>query len=150
MEQNLSQNSAPIIGAWKLISFEGQRWNSEVVFPFGENPQGSIIYTESGHFSAQTMRPNRPQFASGIRIEGTSEEMEANYKGFLSYYGTYEFDGENGFVVHHVEGSLFPNWEGQALKRFVELSGNRLKLSTPPTLRGGGEVVFVILWERIE
>ncbi len=55
MEQNLSQNSAPIIGAWKLISFEGQRWNSEVVYPFGENPQGSIIYTESGHFSAQTI-----------------------------------------------------------------------------------------------
>ena len=60
------------------------------------------------------------------------------------------WDDENGFVVHHVEGSLFPNWEGQALKRLVELSGNRLKLSTPPTLRGGGEVVFVILWERIE
>jgi hypothetical protein len=48
-----------------------------------------------------------------------------------------------------VEGSLFPNWEGQKLKRFVELSDNRLTLSTPPTV-WGGEVVGVVLWERVE
>jgi hypothetical protein len=83
-------------------------------------------------------------------MQGIAEEIEANYKGFISYYGPYGFDSEKGFVVHHVEGSLFPNWEGQLQKRFFELSGNRLKLSTPPTLWGGGEVVGVLLWERIE
>lgn len=150
MERNLSQTSVPIIGAWKLISFETQKADGEVIRPFGENAQGSIIYTESGRFSAHVMRPDRPQFASGDQMKGTAEEIETNYKGFVSYYGHYEFDGQNGFVVHHVEGSLFPNWEGQALKRFFELSGNRLKLTTPPTLWGGGEIVGVLLWERIE
>jgi len=53
-------------------------------------------------------------------------------------------------VVHQVEGSLFPNWEGQGQKRYVELSGHRLKLTTPPTLWGGGEeIVGMIEWERI-
>ncbi len=151
MGQSLPRALVPIIGAWKLISFEIQKADGEVLCPFGENAQGSIIYTETGRVSAQVMRLGRPLFASGDQMRGTTEEVEANYKGFISYYGSYEFDSENGFVVHHVEGSLFPNWEGQPQKRFFELSGNRLKLSTPPILRGGGgEIVGVLLWERIE
>ena len=82
-------------------------------------------------------------------MQGTVEEIEANYQGVIAYYGHYEVDRENGFVIHHVEGSLFPNWEGQPQKRFYELSGNQLKLRTPPTSWGGGEVVGVLLWERI-
>ena len=150
MEQSLSQPSVPIVGAWKLISFEIQKADGQLIYPFGENAQGTIVYAESGRFSVQVMRPGRPQFASGDQMRGTAEEIEASYKGCISYYGHYEFDAENGFVVHHVEGSLFPNWEGQSLKRLFELSGNRLKLSTPPTLWGGGENVGVLLWERIE
>lgn len=80
---------------------------------------------------------------------GTIAEIEAVYKGFISYYGHYEFDRAGGFVVHHVGRSLFPNWEGQPQKRFLVLSGNLLKLSTPPTLWGGGEMVGVLLWERL-
>ena len=150
MKPALDQKSAPIIGTWKLISFEIQRENGEVIYPFGKNAQGSLIYTESGRFSAQVIRPDRPQFTSGDQMRGTTEEIKANYEGFISYYGPYEFDRKKGFVIHHVEGSLFPNWKGQRQKRFYELSGNRLKLSTPPTLWGGGEVVGVLIWERIE
>jgi hypothetical protein len=140
-----------IIGAWKLISFEVQRDNGEVMYPFGKGAHGTIIYTESGRFSGQLMRPDRPQFAIGDQMKGSAEEIKANYEGVISYYGSYEFDSENGFVVHRVEGSLFPNWEGLELKRFFELSGDRLKLSTPPTLwGGGGEVVGVLIWERID
>ena len=145
MEPTPNQKSAPIVGVWKLISFKTQRENGEVIYPFGKNAQGSLIYTKSGHFSVQLMRPDRPQFVSRDQMRGTAEEIKANYEGVISYYGHYEFDRKKGFVIHHVEGSLFPNWEGQRLKRFFELSGNRLKLITPPTLWGGGEVVGVLL-----
>ncbi len=149
MEQDLSQNSAPIVGAWKLISFEIRKDDGQVIYPYGEDAQGSIIYTESGRFAAQVARPDRPEIAAGDQMKGTAEEIKANYEGFISYYGPYEFDRENGFVLHHVEGSLFPNWEGQPQKRFFELSGNRLTLSTPPTLWGGGEIVALLVWERV-
>jgi len=119
MEPKLNQKSAPIIGAWKLVSLEIQRENGEVMYPFGKNAQGSLIYTESGRFSAQVMHPGRPQFASGDQMKGTTEEIKANYEGFVSYYGPYEFDRKKGFVIHHVDGSLFPNWEGQRQKRFL-------------------------------
>lgn len=150
MEHTVNQKSPPLIGSWKLISFEIQRENGESIYPFGKNAQGTIIYTESGHFSVQLMRPDRPRFASGDQMRGTTDEIKANYEGVISYYGHYEFDRKNGFVIHYVEGSLFPNWEGQGQKRFFELSGNWLKLSTPTTLWGGGEVVAVLTWERIQ
>jgi hypothetical protein len=149
METKLLKNSATIIGAWKLISFEIQKENGEVIHPFGKNAQGSIIYTDSGRFSAQVMRPDRPKFASGDQMKGTAEEIKVNYEGYISYYGLYEFDIEKNFIIHHVEGSLFPNWEGHGQKRFCELSGNRLKLRTPPTLWGGEELVAMLIWEGI-
>ncbi|TET63408.1 lipocalin-like domain-containing protein [Candidatus Bathyarchaeota archaeon] len=148
MEKSI-RNSATMVGAWKLTSLKIQKANGEVVYPFGKNARGSIIYTDSGRFSAQVMRPDRPKFTSGDQMKGTSEEIKANYEGYVSYYGSYEFDNEYGFIIHHVEGSLFPNWEGQGLKRFFELSGNRLKISTPPTLWGGGREVVILIWERI-
>jgi len=118
--------------------------------------------TASGHIRRGTwIRPRAPggmprsspvsRAGPAVDGKGTPEEIKANYEGVISYFGPYEFDAEEGFVLHHVEGSLFPNWEGQAQKRFFELSGNRLTLSTPPTLwGGGGEIVAVLTWERIE
>jgi hypothetical protein len=149
MEKPLDKESAPIIGAWKLISFEVRREN-DVVYPFGKNAQGIIMYTDSGLMSVHLMRPDRPQFASGDQLRGTDEEIKANYEGFVSYYGPYELNRKEGFVIHHLEGSLFPNWEGTSHKRFFEFSGNQLKLITPPTLWGGGEIVAINIWERIE
>ncbi|HVP20762.1 MAG TPA: lipocalin-like domain-containing protein [Anaerolineaceae bacterium] len=150
MGKSLENNSMPIIGEWKLISFETHTGSGDVSYPFGEDPQGCIIYAESGRFSVQLMRTNRPHFASGDQLKGTVGEIEANYQGCIAYYGSYTIDRDGGFLVHHVEGSLFPNWEGQDLKRYFELSGNRLKLTTPPTLwGGGGEIVGMLEWERI-
>ena len=85
MEQGHSRASVPIVGAWKLISFEVQKADGQVIYPFGKNAQGSIIYTRSGRFSAQVMRPDRPQFASGVQMKGTFEGVGANFKGFVCY-----------------------------------------------------------------
>ena len=151
MEQNISPLAVSIVGTWNLISFEAHSDSNEISYPFGAGAQGLLIYTETGRFSVQLMHPDRPRFVIGDQMKGTPEETETNYRGFISYYGHYEFDHEGGFVLHHVEGSLFPNWEGQSLKRFVDLSDNRLKLSTPPTLwGGGGTIIAIVEWERVE
>ena len=67
MKPKLSKNSTYIIGARKLISFEIQKENGEVIYPFGKNAQGLIIYTDSGHFSVQVMYPDRPNSPPEIR-----------------------------------------------------------------------------------
>ena len=69
MKESLSQPSVPIIGAWKLISFEIQKADGGIIYPFGENAQGALIYAESGRFSGQVMRPGRLSSHLEIRCE---------------------------------------------------------------------------------
>lgn len=138
-----------IIGAWSLVTFEFRKADGNVIYPYGEQALGSIIYTESGRYSAQLMRRDRPRFAIGDQMLGTPAEIEANYKGSISYFGAYKIDVENGFIIHHVESSIFPNMEGTDQKRFFELSEGRLQLTTPPINLNGEKAVGVLLWQRV-
>ena len=103
MNQNSSQASQAIIGAWRLISFESERDDGTVIRPFGADAQGSVIYTDSGRVPVQVMRRGRPSFAAGDQMRGTPEEIEASCKGCISYYGLYKLDADGGFVVHQWE-----------------------------------------------
>jgi hypothetical protein len=95
------------------------------------------------------MRNDRPRFVIGDQMKGTPEEIEANYKGSISYFGTYEIDEGNGFIIHHVESSIFPNMEGTSQKRSFDLSGNRLQLGTQPINLDGEKAVGVLLWKKV-
>ena len=83
-------------------------------------------------------------------MQGTPEEIEASYKGCISYFGTYTVDVENGVILHHVEGSIFPNMEGTEQRRFYEQNENLLQLRTPPFNVAGERAVGVIEWKRVE
>ena len=138
----------PLIGVWKLISFEARRESEEPSFPFGKDAKGLLIYTDVGRFSVQMMRPNRPKFVSGDQFKGTMEEINECFKGCVSYFGEYEFNATGGFVIHHIQSSLFPNWEGTQ-KRFVEISDRRISLTTPAVLWNEKMTIGAMIWERV-
>lgn len=125
MNHGASHASQALVGARRLISFAIKREDETVIHPYGIDAQGSINYTDSSRFSAQVMRGDRPSFAVGDQMKGTPEEIEKSHKGCISYCGSYELDAEGRFVVHPVEGSLFPNREGEGQKRFFEFSGDQ-------------------------
>lgn len=151
MGKNKREIDVPIIGVWKLVSFEIQKESGEVIHPFGKDARGILVYSESGHYAVQLTRADRPHFESGDQMKGTVEEIKDNFEGCIAYFGPYALDREGGYVLHHVEGSLFPNWERGYQKRYYDLSGDRLTLSTPPLLwGGGGEIVAVVTWERVD
>jgi hypothetical protein len=52
-------------------------------------------------------------------------------------------------VVHHVTGSLLPNWTGSDQVRFYQFEGDRLTLSTAEIPYGGTQLVGVLVWERL-
>ena len=139
-----------IVGAWKLVTFEFRKEDGSIIYPFGSEARGSVIYTESGRFSGQLMRIDRPRFAIPDQMQGTPEEIEANYKGSISYFGTYEVDTEKGEIKHYVEGSIFPNMEGTQQKRSFELNESLLCLRTPRFKVGGEKAIGILQWERIE
>lgn len=133
-------------GAWRLISFELHDSEGQVTYPFGDNPQGYIIYTPNGYMSVSYMPSNRPPFTGDDSMGGSIEEQAAAMSTYRSYCGRYEVQGDR--VIHHIEVSLFPNWKGRDQARTYTFVDDRLVLSTPPTLYKGKYQTAHLVWER--
>jgi hypothetical protein len=119
------------VGTWNLVSYEVRMPSGELQYPFGSDPLGRISYDAAGHMSAQLMRRDRTQQASGTS------------SGYTGYYGTYVVDEKAGTVTHQVEGAWTPSWIGTKQVRYFKFEGDRLTLEAD--LRGGrGRLV----WER--
>jgi hypothetical protein len=146
---SLAITKPPFLGSWRLVSFALRREDGEVTQPFGPDAQGSLIYADSGCFSFQIHRTDRPHIAAGDQMKSSEEETVLNYRGYVAYHGRYLWNSGEGTVTHRVVGSLFPNWEGRDQKRFVRIVGGRLEMETPPTQWGGGEIVVAAtVWQR--
>ena len=105
--------------------------------------------SETDNSFVGTRRRDRPRFVVPDQMKGTADEIDAGFKGCISYFGSYTVDEENSFIIHRVEGSLFPNMEGTNQIRLFERSGNRLTLRTPPFKLDGDIAVGILQWERI-
>jgi hypothetical protein len=139
--------SNPLIGTWRLISWENRDADGRITYPLGEDALGYIIYNADGYMFVAIMGPGRAKFAAGDLLSGTTEERARAAGTYVSYCGRYEFRGET--VIHYVELSLFPNWVGVEQERLVEVRGDRMTLSTRPMLFGGMQRSAHLIWERV-
>jgi hypothetical protein len=55
-----------IVGTWLLVSMVAKSSKGDELFPYGENPTGTVINTESGDVAVVLMRVGRSKFAYGI------------------------------------------------------------------------------------
>lgn len=143
---------AQLIGAWRLVSYvESPTDGSPKRFPLGEDAQGIIMYTPDGYMSAQLMKKDRRQFASGDWFKGTPEEFSEESAGYIAYSGPFHVDEARQSLTHSMNVSLFPGWIGQTQPRVVKIDGTRLHLSTAtPIKSGGAQVMADLIWERTE
>ena len=139
--------SYPLIGTWRLISWENRNADGHISYPLGKDAVGYIIYNRDGYMFVAIMRANRAKFAAGDLLSGSIEEKAHAAGTYVSYCGRYDFRGETG--VHHVDLSLFPNWVGVDQERLVEVRGNRMTLSTRPILLGGVQRTAHLIWEHV-
>src|SRR5918997_3119586 len=137
----------PLVGTWRLISWENRSIDGEISYALGRDAVGCIMYNQDGYMSVAIARPNRAKFVAGDLLGGSTEEKAQAADTYVSYCGRYEFRGDT--VVHHVDLSLFPNWVGVDQERLVEFRGNRLTLSTRPILLGGVQRTAHLIWERV-
>ena len=137
----------PLIGTWRLISWENRDAAGHISYPLGKDAVGYIMYSQDGYMFVAIMRPDRAQFAVGDLFGGSIEEKAYAAGTYVSYCGRYEFRGDT--VIHHVDLSLFPNWVGVDQERLVEVRGNRMTLSTRPILLGGMQQSAHLIWERV-
>lgn len=129
------------IGAWRLVSFEEETIDGEIVYPYGENPIGSLIYDSSGRMSVQIMRRDREPFSSTEWETTPSEEIKEAVEGFTAFFGSFEVDAANNTVIHRVEGHVLPGSVGKVLRREFEFAGGLLILKPSPNRR--------VVWERV-
>jgi lipocalin-like protein len=135
-----------LVGAWTYGSSTAKLRDGSP--QWGTNPNGLLIFTDSGHFSWQVFRSDRPRFVSNDRTTGTSEENRATIQGSLAYFGTYSVDEANKILVTRVEGSTFPNSEGEEQRRVImRLTADELIYVNPDNTLGAR---VEAVWKRLK
>jgi hypothetical protein len=139
--------TSKFVGAWKLVAIEGQQVPKR-------DRVGLIMYDTTGHMAVQIMPLDRPKFASGNRLQGTQDEIKAAFNGYAAYFGPYEVNEAEGVIIHHLEGSIFPNEVGGDNIRYYEFSGDRLTLIPTNMVDGKltpkSSATFRLIWERMK
>ena len=109
---------------------------------------GYILYTPDGYMSVAIMGPDRAKFAPpGIFSAAGQGRKRTLPAPTCPTADNTSFRGET--VIHHVDLSLFTNWVGIEQERLVEVTGNRMTLSTRRILLGGTQWTADVIWERV-
>ena len=140
------------IGMWKLISGESKdQVTGEVLYPWGKNPFGRLLYDEVGRVFVQLMNPGRRSVggmsnrgAAAAIASSTADDMRAMLTGFNAYFGTFDVDQASGTVIHHLQSALIPSWVGTDQRRRYEFStaGELIILNTA----SGAD--YRLVWQR--
>lgn len=147
--------SKKFIGAWRLISIEGNPPGRPFVY---DHPTGLIMYDTSGHMCVNiVLKANRKPFApyaKGI-VTATTEEKAAAFESYAAYFGTYTMDAKAGTITHHLEDNLVPGRQATDNVRWFDFQGPDRLLLTPIEDGKGGvlarkDATYKLLWERLK
>lgn len=126
------------VGTWVLKSFVTEFHDGSILLPYGENPQGRIVYTEDGFMSAHLWNPD-------THVEGTNSCEDPSY---FSYCGDWSIEG--AVVRHHVHAATEASWAGQDKLRTMTPIGELLELTAEAVVFGGKHGRGKLVWERRE
>jgi len=139
----------PVVGIWSLVSFAVEQSDGVASYPYGKKVGGMLIIDASGYFSAQVMDMTRPAFKVPDPRGGTPEEIKRAFEGYIGYYGNFDVDETQSKFTFHVKGSWLPNWIGEQI-RYYKIEGNRMAITSAPTMFAGNQAVGKLLFERIK
>ena len=130
-------------GAWSLVRSERRDADGELIGEPLENRVGYIMYDPAGYMGVALMQPDREPYSEG---GPTGEEALAQMGSYASYFGRFTVNEADGYVTHHLEGSLNPDGAGSDYQRFFTFEGENLILQ-PPAAEDGSR--SFITWERL-
>ena len=138
-----------LVGVWRLEAIRDRLPDGrEQDHPdFGSEPDGFLVYTDSGHVSVQFMRRDRPRWK--VEDDPTDAELAEAARGYGAYAGRYEVDEAAGIVHHHVATALIPGRVEATLTRWFSFEGERLALRPPRLRRDGVDIERALIWRRV-
>lgn len=114
-----------ILGSWRLVSVYDQFTDGTRRDTWGADPQGLIVFTPEGLFSAIIVAGQRAARAGAVPSEPVGPAV--------AYYGAYRIDEATSTFSTQVQQSTFPPWIGRTLDRtVVELTARSLKVVAAP------------------
>ena len=136
-----------LAGTWQLESWTiGYTDRDEFTYPYGEEPQGLLVYSNDGWMSASINRPGRALLPDDVSYRKLPDALKANaFSSYFHYAGRYRV--VDGDVIHYVTQSLNPNFPGTEQLRHAELDGHTLVLSGKD-LVGGATRFHSLVWHR--
>jgi hypothetical protein len=136
-----------LAGTWQLESWTiGYTDRDEFTYPYGEEPQGLLVYSNDGWMSASINRPGRALLPDDVSYRKLPDALKANaFSSYFHYAGRYRV--VDGDVIHYVTQSLNPNFPGTEQLRHAELDGHTLVLSGKDQV-GGATRFHSLVWHR--
>lgn len=140
----MGQSEDQLVGTWGLVSASSvTRSGERNETPYGVGPVGLLTYTSDGRITSLISYGDRKP----LSMNATPQEQAEAFNTFLAYTGRYSVNGDK--IIHHIQISSVQNYVGKDLVRNMRLGGNRLTLTTPPTMVNGKFQSIELTWERL-
>jgi Lipocalin-like domain len=117
-----------LVGTWRVVSC-----TSSVNPAICEKPNAISVYDASGHYVFINAPLGRPKASGKPPSASPAEEIKAIDQGFAANFGTWTYNETDKTITRHVEGSFFPNNEGNNLKEspLVSVTADELRFAGP-------------------
>jgi len=139
--------AVPLQGTWTLTASDNINPDGTRIHLYGDDPQGTLNFDATGHYSLQIMSKVRPRFAANDKSKGTPEEYRATVVGTQCHFGTYTVNEKDHTITLHVEHATYANWEGANLTWPYTVDAEHATFTVPhPTIGGPGvygEIAYV-------
>lgn len=134
-----------LLGKWDIVTWEQRYDDGRITYPLGRSLAGFIRYDPDGTMVCIIADKDRPRMSGGQWNSPDGDKVCA-YTGFFTYSGPYTVAGD--IVTHHVEISLFPNWEGGDQKRRFRLEGDRREITARLEEGSAQARTALLAWRR--
>lgn len=113
----------PLIGTWKLVSWQLVAEDGATHEVFGASPKGYLVLTPQGRSIVVTTAANR-----SVGMDDASRA--ALHKSMLAYSGHYRIEADD--FITTVEVSWNEDWNGSEQRRHYRIEGERLLIESAP------------------
>jgi hypothetical protein len=148
-----------LLGDWTLVSYLHHPIASptDVTYPHGPNPRGTLMYTSTGHMSAQVVTPGQAPFSDGSGVSpqttGSAADWEQVGRNFIAYSGRFWVKDERT-IVHEMAVCNVPRMVGfvqERTARFEDVDGTEeLCLGVDSVEVEGVARKVHVRWRRME
>lgn len=137
----LANDRAPIVGNWRLVSFEREfQASSDREYPMGKAPTGYILFLPEGRMAVVIT-------GEGRKAPATDADRVGLFNSLVAYTGTYRVEGDKWITT--VDVSANPAWVGTEQTRSFRVAGDRLQEMTAWAPRPDSRMArAVITYER--